>query len=110
MDFALTEEQLMIQRLARDFAVQEIEPLAVQIDKEDKVPVPLSKKMADLGFFGMTIPHKYGGTEVGDLACILALEQLGYAGCGAWWLAGMNNSVVECVYKFGTEEQRRPRR
>jgi alkylation response protein AidB-like acyl-CoA dehydrogenase len=106
MDFALTEEQLMIQRLARDFAVQEIEPLAVQIDKEDKVPVPLSKKMADLGFFGMTIPHKYGGTEVGDLACILALEQLGYAGCGAWWLAGMNNSVVECVYKFGTEEQR----
>lgn len=104
MDFNLTEEQLMIQRMAREFAEQEIEPIAVEIDQKAMVPDDMIEKMAKVGLLGMTVPQKYGGTEVGFLGCILALEQLAYPGTGAWWIAGFNNSIPECIAHFGSEE------
>ena len=60
MDFNLTEEQLMVQRLAREFTEQEIEPIAMQLDQAGRLPDDLIKKCAKIGLLGMTVPKKYG--------------------------------------------------
>ena len=104
MDFNLTEDQLMLQTMVREFTEREIEPIAVQIDREGRLPDNLIKKMAQIGLFGMAIPKQYGGTEAGNLSCILACEQAAYSGTGAWWLVGFNNSIPECIAHFGSEE------
>ncbi len=104
MNFNLTREQLMIQRLAREFTEQEIEPIADQLDREGRLPDDLIKKYAQIGLLGMTVPKKYGGFEAGNLSCILAIEQLAYSGTGAWWLVGFNNSIPESIAHFGSEE------
>ena len=104
MDFNLTEDQLMLQATVREFTEREIEPIATQIDREGRLPDDLIKKMAQIGLFGMTIPKQYGGTEAGNLSCVLACEQVAYSGTGAWWLMGFNNSIPECIAHFGSEE------
>ncbi len=104
MDFNLTEEQQMLQRMVRDFTEHEIEPIADQLDREGRLPDDLIKKYAKIGLLGMTVPRRYGGTEAGNLSCILAIEQLAYSGTGAWWLVGFNNSIPESIARFGSEE------
>ncbi len=104
MDFNLTEGQLAIQRMAGEFSEREIEPIADRLDKEGRLPDYLIKKLAGLGLLGMTVPKKYGGTEAGNLDCILAIEQLAYSGTGVWWLVGFNNSIPASIVKFGSEE------
>jgi len=107
MDFNLTEDQLMLQTTVREFTEREIEPIAVPLDREGKLPNDLIKKMARIGLFGMTVPRQYGGTDVGNLSCALACEQVAYSGTGAWWLVGFQNSIPECIAHFGTEELKR---
>lgn len=104
MDFNLTEDQLMLQTTVREFTEREIEPIAAQLDREGKLPDDLIKKMAAIGLLGMTIPRQYGGTEVGNVNCALACEQVAYSGTGAWWLVGFQNSISECIVHFGSEE------
>ncbi len=104
MDFNLTEDQLMLQTTVKEFTEREIEPIAAQLDREGKLPDDLIKKMAGIGLLGMTIPRQYGGTEVGNVNCILACEQVAYSGTGAWWLVGFQNSISECIAHFGSEE------
>ncbi len=60
--------------------------------------------MAKVGLFGIAAPRAYGGTQAGKLNATLACEQIAYSGTGAWWLVGFNNSVTDCLAKFGTEE------
>jgi alkylation response protein AidB-like acyl-CoA dehydrogenase len=103
MDFNLTDGQKAIQRLARDFSNQEIEPLAEKLDKDGRLPDDLIHKLAKLDFLGMTVPHKYGGTEATNFDCILAIEQLAYSGTGAWWLVGFNTSIPGSILKYGSE-------
>jgi len=90
--------------MVREFTEREIEPRAAQIDREGRLPDDLIKKMAQIGLLGMTIPKQYGGTEAGNLSCVLACEQMAYSGTGAWWLMGFNNSIPECIAHFGSEE------
>jgi len=104
MNFNLTEGQLAIQKLAKDFSDREIEPEAEKLDKEGRLPDNLIKKFAGLGFLGMTVPKNYGGMETGNLDCILVIEQLAYSGTGAWWLVGFNNSIPLSIAKYGSEE------
>lgn len=104
MDFNLTEGQLAIQKLANDFSDREIEPIAEELDKEGRLPDALIMKFANLGFLGMTVPKQYGGTEAGNLDCILVIEQLAYSGTGAWWLVGFNNSIPLSIARYGSEE------
>ena len=61
MDLNLKEDQLLLQRTVKKFTEREIEPIAAQIDREEKLPDELIKKMAQIGLFGMVIPKKYGG-------------------------------------------------
>ena len=65
MDINFSDEQLAIQKLARDFTRQEIEPVAERIDREGRLPDDLIKKLAKLGLLGMTVPREYGGSVGG---------------------------------------------
>ncbi|NLT66656.1 MAG: hypothetical protein GXX84_08645 [Acidobacteria bacterium] len=106
MDFDLSEEQRLLQKSIRDFTRQEIEPAASEIDRSGRLPDHLIRKMADLRLFGMTLPVEYGGSGACALDCMLAIEQVAYSGTGAWWLLAFNNSIPECILKFGTSAQK----
>ncbi len=104
MDFDLQEEQLALQMLVKKFTEREVEPIAAQIDHNARLPDDLIGKMAAIGIFGIAAPRNYGGTQAGKLNATLACEQIAYSGTGAWWLAGFNNSVTDCLAQFGSEE------
>ena len=103
MDFNLTEEQLMIQRMAKEFTEREIEPRVTEMEREQKIAPDLITKMGQVGLLGMVVPRKYGGTEAGALSLILALEQVGYSGSGAFMLLLLNNGIPELIAKHGSE-------
>lgn len=104
MDFELTTEQKTLQNTVREFSRREIEPDAGLIDSEGKIPEGLPQKLASMGLFGMTIPQQYGGSDAGNLNCVLAIEQLGYSGTGVWWLVAFHNSIPASIVRFGSEE------
>ncbi len=103
MNFNLTEEQKILQNMARDFTARNIEPIAAQIDREGKLPDDLIVKLANVKLLGMTIPQSYGGSEAGTLDCSLVIEQIAYSGTGAWWLVAFNNSIPEVIVRYGSE-------
>ncbi len=107
MNFELTEEQELLQKTVKDFTSREIDPRAQQIDRDNKLPDDLIKKMAQLKLLGMNLPVKYGGNGSSSLDCILAIEQLSYSGTGAWWLLAFNSSIPESILMFGTEQQKK---
>ncbi len=76
MNFELKEEQKFIRESVRDFAEREIKPLAEELDKEEKFSVDLTKKMGELGLFGMYLPEKYGGQGMDTLSYIIAVEEI----------------------------------
>ncbi len=104
MDFNLTEGQRILQTTVREFAKREIEPVAAQMDRDGRLPDDLIKKFAQIGLFGMTVPKRFGGSEAGNMNCILAIEQLAYSGTGAWWLVAFNNSIPESITQFASED------
>ena len=106
VDFNLTENQHLLRKTVKRFTLQEIEPIAVQIDQDAKLPDDLIKKMARIGLFGMAVPKKYGGAEADHVSVVLACEEVAYSGTGAWWLVAFNNSIPECIAHFGSEEIR----
>lgn len=106
MDFNLTEDQLILQKMVREFTEREIEPIAAQLDREGRLPDDLIKKYAQVGLLGMTVPKEYDGNEAGGFAHLLAIEQLAYAGSPAWWPVAFNNSLPETICHWGTPEQR----
>ena len=76
MDFALTQEQQMIQDMARNFAENEIKPYGEEDEKNPHWRREIFEKMAELGFFGFCIDEKYGGNGMGFLEGTLAIEQV----------------------------------
>lgn len=105
MNFEPTDEQRMFQKLARDFADREIEPIADQIDREGVIPPDMLKKMANVGLLGITVPEKYGGLGIGWLTFILVTEQIHYPCTACTWLL-LCNGLSELLLRYGTEEQR----
>ncbi|MPZ59754.1 MAG: acyl-CoA dehydrogenase [Propionibacteriales bacterium] len=91
----------------REFVKQEVLPVANALEHEDEYPQEILDKMAELGFFGLTIPVEYGGVGLSKVAYASVVEEL----CTGWMsLAGAINShliVGEILYRFGTEEQRK---
>jgi glutaryl-CoA dehydrogenase (non-decarboxylating) len=107
MDFGLTEEQAMLQDMARDFAQNEIAPTVEEDEKKDVYNEKLVKKMAELGLFGCIAPEKYGGNEMGYLAATIATieiakESPSYGVCFNIQM----NAIQSVLLAFGTEEQR----
>ena len=109
MNFALTEEQKMIQETCRDFARTELAPQAARLDetKDRTILLKNLKKMAELGLMGMNIPEAYGGAQVGVVAYSLAMTEIG-AGCASTAVTmSVTNMVAEVLLEFGTEEVKR---
>jgi alkylation response protein AidB-like acyl-CoA dehydrogenase len=107
MDFTLSEEQLMIQQAARDFAQQELLPGVIERDEEQKFPTDQVKMMGELGFMGMMVDPKYGGSGLDTLSYVLVMEELSKVDASASVIVSVNNSLV-CwgLETFGTEEQK----
>lgn len=107
MDLALTEEQLMVQQTARDFATREVAPRAKDMDKKGEWPSDMVKRLAELGFMGMAIPDQYGGGGLDCVSYAIAMEEICAACASVGVIMSVNNSLYsDPVYKFGTEEQK----
>lgn len=107
MDFNLTEEQLMIQQAARDFAQNELLPGVIERDEFSKFPVEQVKKMAELGFLGMMVDPQYGGSGLDCVSYVLAMTEIAKVDASAAVIMSVNNSLV-CtgIEKYGSEEQK----
>ena len=107
MNFDLTEEQELIRQTVRDFAEREIKPLAQELDEKGEFSEELTRKIGELGLFGMYLPEKYGGQGLDTLSYIIAVEELARVdGSQAATLAAHNSLGIGPLYYYGTEEQK----
>lgn len=107
MQFQLTEEHLMIQKAARDFAQNECLPGVVERDEQQKFPREQALKLAELGFMGMMVSPDYGGAGMDTISYVLAMEEISKIDASVSVCMSVNNSLV-CwgLEKFGSEEQK----
>ena len=107
MDFNLTEEHLMIRDAARDFAQTELLPGVIERDNKQEFPDELVKKMGDLGFLGIMVDPKYGGSGMDSFSYVLIMEELSKIDASASVIVSVNNSLV-CygIEQYGSEEQK----
>ncbi len=107
MDFNLTEEHVMIQQAARDFAVAELLPGVIERDEHSKFPTEQVKMMADLGFMGMMVDPKYGGSGLDSVSYVLAMTEIAKIDASAAVVMSVNNSLVCAgLEKYCNEEQK----
>ncbi|UII78420.1 acyl-CoA dehydrogenase family protein [Flagellimonas sp. CMM7] len=108
MDFTLSEEQLMIQQAAKDFAQNELLPGIIERDDAQKFPTEQVKKMGELGFLGMMVNEEYGGSGLDTLSYVLVMEELSKVDASASVVVSVNNSLV-CwgLETFGSEAQKK---
>ena len=107
MDFKLTEEHLLIRDAARDFAQTELLPGVIDRDNKQEFPEELVKKMGALGFLGIMVDPKYGGSGMDTISYVLIMEELSKIDASASVIVSVNNSLV-CygLEAFGTEAQK----
>lgn len=107
MDFNLTKEQIMIQQMAREFAEKYIEPVAEQIDRENKIPEEILTGLGELDLFGIPYAEEYGGADGGYDGYVLAMEQLAKASGGVAMTISAHSLALSAISVFGTEEQKK---
>jgi alkylation response protein AidB-like acyl-CoA dehydrogenase len=107
MMFELSEEHLMIQKAARDFAQNELKPGVIERDELQKFPTEQIRKMGELGFMGMMVDPKYGGGGMDTISYVLAMEEISKVDASCSVVMSVNNSLV-CwgLETFGTEAQK----
>ena len=107
MDFSLTEEHIMIRDAARDFAQTELLPGVIERDNAQTFPEELVRKMGELGFMGIMVDPKYGGSGMDAISYVLIMEELSKIDASASVMVSVNNSLV-CygLETYGTEEQK----
>jgi len=107
MLFQLSEEHLMIQKAARDFAVNECLPGVIERDELQKFPKEQIEKLADLGFLGLMTKPEYGGSGMDTISYVLAMEEISKVDASVSVCMSVNNSLV-CygIQEYGTEEQK----
>ncbi|WP_291403931.1 acyl-CoA dehydrogenase [Daejeonella sp.] len=107
MYFELSEEHLMIQQAARDFANNELKAGVIERDEHQIFPHEQIKKLGELGFLGMMVDPKYNGAGMDTISYVLAMEELSKIDASASVVVSVNNSLV-CygLEKYGTEEQK----
>jgi len=108
MDFNLSEEQLDLQKMFREFAEKEVKPLAHEIDEEERFPQETVVKMAELGIMGIPFPEEYGGSGMDNLTYSMAVEELSKV-CGTTGVivSAHTSLCASPIYEFGTEEQKK---
>ena len=108
MDFDLSREQEMIRKEVRKFAQGEIFPVAQELDEKEEFSADLTRKMGQIGLFGMFVPEAYDGQEMDYISYIIAVEEIARVdGSQAATIAAGNSLGIGPIYYFGTEEQKR---
>ena len=108
MDLSLTEEQSAFRALARDFLEKEAVPHRQQWDRDESVDLGIIPKMAEIGFFGLTIPEEYGGLGGDYVTYAIGMEELGRADSALRGIVSVSNGLVgKSILGFGTEEQKK---
>ena len=107
MNLNLTDEQSMIQELARDFATQVLAPAAPIIDQTEEYPFENCRKMGELGLMGIEVPEEDGGTGADTVSYVVALEEVSKACASSGTIMSVNNSLVcHGLVMHSTPEQR----
>ena len=107
MDFKLTREQAMVQKMYREFAENEVKPLAAEVDEEERFPMETVEKMAKLGMMGIYFPKQYGGAGGDVLSYAMCVEELAKV-CGTTAVIVSAHTSLCCapIFENGTEEQK----
>lgn len=107
MNFELTEEQVAVRDAARDFAQNVLKPGVIERDREQKFPTEEVKQLGELGFLGIMVDTKYGGSGMDAISYVLAMEEISKIDASTSVVMSVNNSLV-CygLEKYGTEEQK----
>ncbi len=107
MNFSFTEEQLAVQNAARDFAQNVLKPGVIDRDEKQEFPTDQIKQLAQLGFMGMMVDPKYGGSGMDTVSYVLAMEEISKVDASTSVVMSVNNSLV-CwgLETFGSEEQK----
>ncbi len=108
LSFDLTEEQRILRNSVREFAESVIAPEAEELDREERFSVEITKKMGEMGLFGMFVSEEYGGSNIGYVSYIIAVEEIARVdGSHAATVAAGNSLGIGPIYYFGSEEQKR---
>lgn len=108
MNFDLTSEQEMIRKEVRRFAEKEITPVAIELDEKEEFSVELTRKMGDIGLFGMFVPEEYGGQGLDYISYIIAVEEIARVdGSQAATIAAGNSLGIGPINYFGSEAQKK---
>ncbi|MBR2644994.1 MAG: acyl-CoA dehydrogenase [Clostridia bacterium] len=107
MDFRLTKEQLLVRKMVREFAENEVKPIASEIDEEERFPAETVEKMAKLGMMGIYFPKEYGGAGGDALSYAITVEELAKV-CGTTAVIVSAHTSLCCapIFEHGTEEQK----
>ena len=107
MNFKLTEEHLLVRDAAREFATNELLPGVIERDNTQSFPIEIIRKMGELGFMGIMVDPKYGGSGMDTISYVLIMEELSKIDASASVIVSVNNSLV-CygLETYGTENQK----
>lgn len=108
LNFNLTEQQKLFQKVIREFCEKELKPIASKIDQEEYFPFDFYKKAGKMGLMGMTVPQEYGGAGIDKVSYMIALEEISRY-CGSTGLTVEAHNTLGCgyIYEHGSEEQRK---
>jgi butyryl-CoA dehydrogenase len=107
MDFSLTDHQKLIRDTVRQFMEAEVRPLVKELEREEKFPLDLLKKIADMGCCGMLMPEEWGGPGLDTVSYVLMIEEVARVYTAMSTALGVTNSAVQIpLLQFGTEAQK----
>lgn len=107
LDFEVTENQSMIAQMVRDFGAREIKPYMMEWDERQEFPIPLFKKLGELGLMGVLVPHEYGGSGFGYMEYVTAISELAKIdGSIGLSMAAHNSLCTGHILQFASEEQK----
>lgn len=106
-ELVFTEEQKMLRDMVRDFANNELKPIAAKIDEEEAIPEDIIKKLGELGILGAPFPLEYGGSGFGEVGYCIIQEEIGRACLSTATMIGAHVSIgTNAIYIGGSEEVR----
>ncbi|MBL8018010.1 MAG: acyl-CoA dehydrogenase family protein [Ignavibacteria bacterium] len=104
-EFGFTEEQQMLREMVRDFATNELKPIAHQIDEQEKIPAEIIKKLGEIGLLGASIPEQYGGGGFGEVGYCIMQEEIARACLSTATFIGAHQSIgTNAIFIGGSEE------
>lgn len=107
MDFRLTKQQEMIRKVAREFALAEVEPIAAEIDEQERFPAENVRKMAEIGLLGIPFPEEYGGAGGDTMSFIIAVEELSRVCASTGVILSTHIALgAQPIFQYGTEAQK----